>query len=256
MLGEELAIESPELCKIYYGETNEYKDQNKIYPNNRISTTKYTLVNFFPKSLLLQFRKSANIYFLLVTILTFGSFSPINPASMIGTFIFVLICTMIKEAYEDFRRYQQDEINNNRLILKYVDRGWKETKSWTLVPGDIIKIMKNEELSADVLILKTSNLNGYAYIETKSLDGETNLKEKIALEEYKDLHEENYGDLNGVIICDYPNENLNLWNGQILEYDREEIQCDLDNIVLKGCVLKIRNIFAELLFIQEKILKL
>ena len=171
MLGEELGIDTPELCKIYYGETNEYKGYNKIYPNNRISTTKYNLVNFFPKSLLLQFKKSANIYFLLVTILTFGSFSPINPASMIGTFIFVLICTMIKEAYEDFRRYEQDELNNNRLILKYIDGAWKEAKSWTLVPGDIIKIMKNEELSADVLILKTSNSNGYAYIETKSLDG-------------------------------------------------------------------------------------
>ena len=238
MLGEELTIEAPELCKIYYGETNEYKSYNKIYPNNRISTTKYTLANFLPKSLLLQFKKTANIYFLVVTILTFGSFSPINPASMIGTFIFVLICTMIKEAIEDFGRYQQDEINNNRLILKYQDGAWKETKSWTLVPGDIIKILKNEELSADVLILKTSNLNGYAYIETKSLDGETNLKEKIAIEEYQDLSEENYADLNGVIICDYPNENLNLWNGQIIEYEREEVQCDIDNIVLKGCVLK------------------
>ena len=65
MLGEELTIETPELCKIYYGETNEYKSYNKIYPNNRISTTKYTLGNFFPKSLLLQIKKTANIIFLL-----------------------------------------------------------------------------------------------------------------------------------------------------------------------------------------------
>ena len=237
MLGE-IEIESPELCKIYYGQTNEFKAQNKIYPNNRISSTKYTLINFFPKSLLLQFKKVANIYFLLVTILTFGSFSPINPASMIGTFVFVLICTMIKEAYEDFRRYQQDEINNNRLILKYIDGDWRKTKSWTLVPGDIIKIEKNEEFSADVLILKTSNNNGYAYIETKSLDGETNLKEKLALEEYKDLNDYSYGDISGVIICDYPNENLNVWNGQIFESEKEEVQCDIDNIILKGCVLR------------------
>ena len=237
MLGS-IEIETPELCKIYYGQTNEKKQQNKIYPNNRISSTKYTLINFFPKSLLLQFKKVANIYFLLITILTFGSFSPINPASMIGTFVFVLICTMIKEAYEDFRRYQQDEINNNRLILKYIDGDWKKTKSWTLVPGDIIKIEKNEEFSADVLILKTSNNNGYAYIETKSLDGETNLKEKIALEEYKDINDYNYGDLRGVIFCDYPNENLNVWNGQIIEAEKEEVQCDIDNIILKGCVLR------------------
>ena len=237
MIGD-IPIESPELCKIFYGDLNDSKIKNKIYPNNRINTTKYTLINFLPKSLLLQFNKVANIYFLIVTILTFGAFSPINPASMIGTFIFVLICTMIKEAYEDFRRFQQDEINNNRLILKYIDGSWQKTKSWTMMPGDIIKISKNEEISADILILKTSNNNGYAYIETKSLDGETNLKEKIALEEYRDLTDENYADLNGVIICDYPNENLNVWNGQIIEYEREEVHCDIDNIVLKGCVLK------------------
>ena len=235
---DDIPMGTPELCKIFYGELNENKLQNRIYPNNRIKTTKYTLINFLPKSLLVQFNKIANIYFLIVTILTFGSFSPINPASMIGTFIFVLICTMIKEAYEDFRRYQQDEINNNKLILKYVDGSWQKTKSWTMMPGDIIKISKNEEISADILILKTSNSNGYAYIETKSLDGETNLKEKIALEEYKDLTDENYADLNGVIICDYPNENLNVWNGQIIENDREEVHCDIDNIVLKGCYLK------------------
>ena len=48
---------------------------------------------------------------------------------------------MIKEAYEDFRRFQQDEINNNRLILKYIDGSWQKTKSWTMMPGDIIKII-------------------------------------------------------------------------------------------------------------------
>ncbi len=237
MLGT-MAIEGSEQCKVYFGEYENHKEYNKIFSDNRISTTKYTLINFFPKSLLLQFKKAANIYFLLVTILTFGSFSPINPASMIGTFIFVLICTMIKEAYEDFLRYQQDEINNNRLILKFERGDWHETKSWTLTPGDIIKIKKNEEFSADVLILKTSNNNGYAYVETKSLDGETNLKEKIALEEYRNINEEEYSDFNGLIICDSPNENLNIWSGKIMEYDKDGIYCDLNNLILKGCVLK------------------
>ena len=233
-----IPIDSPEQYIIFYGESNEYIIHNKKYPNNKTTTTKYTLINFLPKSLLMQFKKVANIYFLVVTILTFCSFSPINPASMVGTFIFVLTCTMIKEAIEDYRRYQQDEINNNRLILKYINGGWKETKCWTLMPGDIIKVLKNEELSADVLLLKTSNDNGYAYIETKSLDGETNLKEKVALQEYKNIYEDDYIDMRGSIICDFPNENLNVWNGKIREVDNNEIECDIANIILKGCVLK------------------
>ena len=233
-----IPIENQEQYIIYYGESNELNINNKKYPNNKTTTTKYTLVNFLPKSLLMQFKKVANIYFLLVTVLTFCSFSPINPASMVGTFIFVLTCTMIKEAIEDYRRYQQDEINNNRLILKFINGQWKETKCWTLMPGDIIKVLKNEELSADVLLLKTSNDNGYAYIETKSLDGETNLKEKVALQEYKNIYEDDYCDLRGSIICDFPNENLNVWVGKIRELDNNEIDCDISNIILKGCVLK------------------
>ncbi len=34
-------------------------------PNNRISTSKYTLITFFPKNLLEQFSRAANIYFLV-----------------------------------------------------------------------------------------------------------------------------------------------------------------------------------------------
>ena len=233
-----IPIDNTEQYIVYYGESNEYKIHNKKFPNNKTTTTKYTIINFIPKSLLMQFRKVANIYFLVITVLTFCSFSPINPASMVGTFIFVLTCTMIKEAFEDYRRYQQDEINNNRLVLKYIKDGWKETKCWTLMPGDIIKVLKNEELSSDVLLLKTSNENGYAYIETKSLDGETNLKEKVALQEFKNIYEEDYNDLRGSIICDFPNENLNVWNGKIKEEDNKDIDCEINNMILKGCVLK------------------
>ena len=41
-------------------------------------------------------------------------------------------------------------------------------------------IKNNESIPADVLILKTSNKNGTASIETSNLDGETNLKTKKA----------------------------------------------------------------------------
>ena len=41
--------------------------------------------------------------------------------------------------------------------------------------------MKRDEfLPADILILNTSEPKGVCYIETKNLDGETNLKQKIA----------------------------------------------------------------------------
>ena len=39
------------------------------------------------------------------------------------------------------------------------------------------------------MIIKSSNGSGYCYIDTKNLDGETNLKEKCALEEFKNIKE-------------------------------------------------------------------
>lgn len=42
------------------------------------------------------------------------------------------------------------------------------------------KIKQNEAIPADILILSTSEPNGICYIETKNLDGETNLKPKNA----------------------------------------------------------------------------
>ncbi len=34
-------------------------------PNNKINTAKYTLLNFLPKNLFIQFSKAANLYFLV-----------------------------------------------------------------------------------------------------------------------------------------------------------------------------------------------
>ena len=65
---------------------------------------------------------------------------------------------MIKEAIEDYGRYKQDEINNNQLILKYEEGGWKKTKCWTLMPGDIIKVSKNQPLTP--IFLKSNYISG------------------------------------------------------------------------------------------------
>lgn len=46
--------------------------------------------------------------------------------------------------------------------------------------GTVIKVMENEFLPADLVILNSSGPKGICYIETKNLDGETNLKHKVA----------------------------------------------------------------------------
>lgn len=86
--------------KLAFGNEVNKQTLNHHFKNNQISTTKYNVATWIPKSLLLQFKRTANIYFLVISILTFFSFSPKNPVTMVGTFAIVLIFTMLKEGYE------------------------------------------------------------------------------------------------------------------------------------------------------------
>ena len=52
-------------------------------------------------------------------------------------------------------------------------------REWQSVQiGDIIRIQENSFFPADVVVLNSSENDGAFYVETKNLDGETNLKLK------------------------------------------------------------------------------
>lgn len=223
--------------RIFFGESNPNITENASLGNNKITTTKYNLISFFPKSLILQFKKAANIYFLLISILTCMQFSPKEATSMIGTFAFVLIATQIKEAVEDYSRYKQDKASNNKIVLKLWKEAWTPVKCYTLLSGDIVKIFKEEEIFSDCLIIKSANENGYCFVDTKNLDGETNLKEKCAVEEFKSLNEKDFTSVEGSIDCDKPNEIINSWEG-LLTHKNLNVYTSLKNMILKGSVLK------------------
>ena len=66
-------------------------------------------------------------------------------------------------------------------------------------------VRKNEDIPADILLLYSANENGIAYVDTMALDGETNLKEKVASID-DNVHEIGFGQsisqLAGTLICD------------------------------------------------------
>ena len=219
---------------IEFGENNKNLANNSIFPNNSISTTKYNLFTFVPKSLIFQFARIANVYFLIICLFSFFPFSPIEPVSMVGTFGLVLVFTMIKEGVEDYNRYVQDRKSNMRLVNKLESSGWSEIECYKLRPGDIIKVNRDEEFSADTIIIKSGLETGNCYIATSNLDGETNLKEKASIEHFKNTDEKSLNSLSGSISCEGPNANLSSWEGII----DGTIFINLKNIILKGCSLK------------------
>lgn len=77
------------------------------YPNNYVSTTKYNVVTFLPVALFEQFRRVANLYFLLAAILSLTPLRAFGPVSVITPLVFVIGISMAKEAVEDWHRFLQ-----------------------------------------------------------------------------------------------------------------------------------------------------
>ncbi len=69
--------------------------------------------------------------------------------------------------------------------LKFVKTKWCDVKD-----GELIKVLKDEEFPADMVLLKSDKESGIVFVDTMNLDGEvsllnnystqTNLKEKMA----------------------------------------------------------------------------
>jgi P-type E1-E2 ATPase len=78
---------------------------------------------------------------------------------------------------------------------------WKDIKM-----GELVKIHKNEQIPADVFLLKSSNKSGMCYVETVNLDGESSLKEKYVPKKYQSIEDTMF--IEGDITCDPPDANI------------------------------------------------
>lgn len=210
------------------------------YPTNYVSTTKYNIITFLPKAIFEQFRRVANIYFLLAAILSLTPVSPFTAVSMIAPLAFVVGLSMAKEALEDWQRFMQDVKVNIRKVSVHKREGRFGYKHWQkLQVGDVVKVEKDQFFPADLLLLSSSYEDGICYVETMNLDGETNLKVKRSLEVTLPLDDdEAFKDFTATIRCEDPNPNLYTFVGNF-EYERQVYALDPSQILLRDS--KLRN---------------
>jgi phospholipid-translocating ATPase len=95
--------------------------------------------------------------------------------------------------------------------------GWKEIAWQEVNVGDLILIKDDENVPADVVVLSTSEGDGTCYIETKNLDGETNLKVRQGLKETHSLRTaEQFSRVRLFLDSEPPLTNLYVYNGALI----------------------------------------
>ncbi|KAJ4848217.1 putative phospholipid-transporting ATPase 9 [Turnera subulata] len=225
---------------VFCNEPDSLEAKSRRYCSNYVSTTKYNVATFLPKSLFEQFRRVANFFFLVTGVLAFTPLAPYTAVSAIFPLIVVVGATMAKEGIEDWRRAQQDiEMNNRKVQVHQHDGVFKHTEWKKLRVGDIVKVEKDEYFPADLLLLSSSYDDAVCYVETMNLDGETNLKLKQGVEATSFLHEDSqFKDFEALVKCEDPNANLYSFVGS-LEFEENQYPLTPQQLLLRDS--KLRN---------------
>lgn len=142
-------------------------------------------------------------------------------------------------------RDKGDLINYEREVTgqaRFHKDAWKN-----LQVGDFVRLYNDDELPADVIVLATADNDGACYVETKNLDGETNLKVRQALRCGRTLkHARDCERAQFSIESEPPQANLYKYNAAIKWEQNfpgvgpKEMSepITIDNLLLRGCNLR------------------
>ncbi|KDO30720.1 hypothetical protein SPRG_04622 [Saprolegnia parasitica CBS 223.65] len=193
--------------------------------SNVVITSKYTAWSFLPKFLYESFKKLANAYFLVVSVLQCvpAITNTAGLPSSLPVLLFILAVDGVLAIIEDRRRHLADEEANSAKCQVVAANGSLEAILWAnLTVGSIVKLGNRDTAPADLLIPAVhendpDNKGGICYVETKSLDGETNLKLRQALETTLEAQTEaEILGLHGHVECEQPNKAISRFSGTVL----------------------------------------
>uniref|UniRef100_A0A8I3XAQ1 Phospholipid-transporting ATPase n=1 Tax=Callithrix jacchus TaxID=9483 RepID=A0A8I3XAQ1_CALJA len=230
---------SLEVERIVKANDHEYNEKFQ-YADNRIHTSKYSILTFLPINLFEQFQRVANAYFLCLLILQLiPEISSLTWFTTIVPLVLVITMTAVKDATDDFFRHKSDNQVNNRQSEVLIDSKLQNEKWMNVKVGDIIKLENNQFVAADLLLLSSSEPHGLCYVETAELDGETNLKVRQALSVTSELGADisRLARFDGIVVCEAPNNKLDKFMG-LLSWKDSKHSLNNEKIILRGCILR------------------
>ncbi|KAK9447813.1 uncharacterized protein V1518DRAFT_76704 [Limtongia smithiae] len=116
--------------------------------------------------------------------------------------------------------------------------------------GDFVRLRNDDEIPADIVIVSTSDSDGACYVETKNLDGETNLKIRQAIRSGVSIrHSRDCERAQFIIESEAPHPNLYSYSG-VLRWSQKDRRnpsappqemaepLTINNLLLRGCTLR------------------
>ena len=116
--------------------------------------------------------------------------------------------------------------------------------------GDFVRLYSDEEVPADVVVLSTSDTDGACYIETKNLDGETNLKVRTAIHSGRKVKRpRDCEQTDFVLETEPPHAHLYAYSG-VIRWNQKDIKhpeaepkemaepVGINNLLLRGTTLR------------------
>lgn len=117
---------------------------------------------------------------------------------------------------------------------------WRKGRWEDVKVGDFVKIYDDESIPADIVICATSEEENVAFVETKNLDGETNLKSRSACPElthFRDAKACADPNVSFSVYCEPPNHNMYRLTAT-LDMPNGKHPIDIDQTLLRGTVLR------------------
>lgn len=246
--GRQIPIRIPQMNETVPPLPDERRRHGAPFVSNRVTSAIYTPYDFLPRQLVYQFSKRANMYFLFVSILqmipswsTTGNYTTIVPLM-----VFVLI-SIAREGFDDYCRMRSDKEENSRMVLvarlnedgnvDYQKTQWKDVQV-----GDVVRVLQNEWVPADILLLHSSGMRGQASIETLALDGESTLKVRETPVDLQSLFMvDNIPDVNNMdlrVVTEDPGIDLYHFEGTVYLPGGDRIPLDNSNIIYRGSTLR------------------
>jgi P-type E1-E2 ATPase len=94
-----------------------------------------------------------------------GSITPVNPISTWTPLLIVLFVSCTQSLLDDFSRLRADREANKYPVTVFRNGKFITINSADVSVGDLMKITEGEHIRADMILLKSSDPKGSAYVE-------------------------------------------------------------------------------------------